>query len=97
MSNCFFLRGRGLNEIGHSFPCKKSPVHIPTWRTRSSDFVRVEHKDKYKANEMRGPGLKMPDKAQVIIKSWRSYKSFSDEPLSASMHGYQEHIQGLAI
>ena len=52
--------GRGLNEMGHSFVCNKSPVHVPPWRTRSGDFVNVQYEIKYKANEMRGCGLKMP-------------------------------------
>ena len=34
-------RGRGLNGIGHRFLRKKNPVYIPTWRTRSSDSVKV--------------------------------------------------------
>ena len=66
-------RGRGLNEIGHSFFCNKSPVPIPTWRTRSGDFVKLQYKIRYKANELRGCGLKMPHKAHAVKTSRRSY------------------------
>ena len=58
--------GGGLNEIGHSFPYNKSPVHILTWRMRSGDFVKAKHQTKHKARKMRGRGLKMLRKAQVI-------------------------------
>ena len=47
-------RGRGVNEIGHSFLCNMSQVYTPTWRARSADFVKVQYKMKYnKANETR--------------------------------------------
>ena len=59
-------RGRGLNEIRHTFPCNKSPVHIPTGQTRSGEFVVAKYQIRYNASEMRGRGLKMVRKAQVI-------------------------------
>ena len=62
-------RGRGLNEMGHSFFCNKSPVRVPTWRTRSGDFI-------YKANEMTGCWLKMPHEAQGINERRHSYGGF---------------------
>ena len=56
-----------LNEIGHSFLCNKSPVHIPKGRARSTAFVKVQYTVKYDANEMRGHGLRVPRKAQVKV------------------------------
>ena len=66
-------RGRGLNEIGHYFLCNKSAVLVRTRRTRSGSFARLQYRTKYKVNEMRGRGFKLPHKAQVINKSRRSY------------------------
>ena len=57
-------RGRGLNEVSHSFLCSKSPARLPTWRTRSCNDVKVQYKNAYKANEMRGRGLEIPHNAQ---------------------------------
>ena len=68
-------KGRGLNKIGRSFLCNKSPAHVAPWRRRSGDFVKVQYKMGYEANEIRGRGLEMPHKAQAINKSRRSYDS----------------------
>ena len=62
-------RGRGLNETGLGFFCDKSPVHTPAWHRRSSDCVKVPCRIICKANALRGCGLKMPHKAQVIKKA----------------------------
>ena len=55
----------------HSFFCNKSPVHVPTWRMGSGDFVNAQYKIRYKANEM-GCGLKLPRTAQAMNISRRS-------------------------
>ena len=53
-------KGSALNEIGHCFravgPSTYSNIAI----------VKVQYSIQYEANEMRGRGLKMPHKAQVI-------------------------------
>ena len=76
-------RGRGLNEIGRSHLCNRSPVHIPTWRMRSGDFVKVQYKTKNEANEMRGRGLNMPHQAQAINKADTHLKSRHATPRTA--------------
>ena len=55
-----------MNEIGHSYLCNDRPAHVPKCRTRSRDFVKVQCKIKSRAHKMRGRGLRMPQKAQVI-------------------------------
>ena len=50
------IGGRGLNEIGHSFLCSKSPARLPAWRTRSGDSVKVQDKIKYKRRD-EGPWI----------------------------------------
>ena len=58
-----------MNEIGCIFLCKKSPVHLPTWQTILSDFVKGQHETKYEVNKMRSHRLNMSRNAQVTTKS----------------------------
>ena len=79
-----------MNEIGHSFLCNKSPVHIQTWRKKSGDFVRVQYKNGYNANEMKGQGLKMPHKAQVICRSKLCCRAPSEAGISYPMYNHDK-------
>ena len=49
-------RGCGLNEIGHSFLCNKSLVHIPHGERDQVILSGYNTTIKYKANEMRSRG-----------------------------------------
>ena len=83
-------RGRGLNEIGHSFLCNKGPVHVRTWRRRSGNFAKLQYKTRYKVNEIRSSGLKLPHKAQVINESRRSYRDLAHHPYLPLVDGLNE-------